>query len=88
MFTRITSWPVGPGYLNEWPLGPEELAPFKTPPRPGEPSPVRAEILWQDDFRRRSLKNPRAYAAGLASKTKTKTISVLGFLPISMAPLP
>ena len=25
MFTRITSWPVGPGYSNEWPLGPKEL---------------------------------------------------------------
>ena len=25
MFSRITSWPVGPGYSNEWPLGPKEL---------------------------------------------------------------
>ena len=25
MFTRITSWPVGPGYSNEWPLGPKEM---------------------------------------------------------------
>ena len=25
LFTRITSWPAGPGYLNEWPLGPEEM---------------------------------------------------------------
>ena len=37
-------------------------------PSPGEPSSVRAGILRQADSPHRRSKNPRAYAAGLASK--------------------